>query len=137
MFIYFLLLMMFTMSLCCPQMPTCEFFLRGMCGRDNCPYLHVSVGQDVKVCPDFVKGFCPRGEQVRVIIFNISTSQCTCTLGSCDSPGSPVAFTETRTSGSTPHVEYSQLAVSLVVIKPICFKLRHDCSEKCVRACRG
>jgi len=47
-------------------MPTCAFFLRGVCSRDNCPYLHVSVGQNAKVCPDFIKGFCPRGGEWRV-----------------------------------------------------------------------
>ena len=45
-------------------MLTCAFFLRGICSRDNCPYLHVSVGRDANVCPDFLKGFCPKEEKV-------------------------------------------------------------------------
>ena len=51
----------------CAQMPVCSFFLRGVCARDECPYLHVSVGKNADVCPDFVKGYCPRGEQVGVV----------------------------------------------------------------------
>ena len=47
-----------------PQMPVCSFFLRGVCTKDNCPYVHVSVGKDAEVCQDFLRGYCPRGEQV-------------------------------------------------------------------------
>ena len=39
--------------------------------RENCPYLHVSVGKDADICMDFVKGYCSKGEQVQ----NCSRSQ--------------------------------------------------------------
>lgn len=52
----------------CEQMPVCSFFLRGVCARDGCPYLHVSVGKNAEVCPDFVKGYCVKGEQVGVAV---------------------------------------------------------------------
>ena len=45
-------------------MPVCSFFLRGVCSKEDCPYLHVSVGRDAEVCPDFLKGYCTRGEKV-------------------------------------------------------------------------
>lgn len=47
-------------------MPVCSFFLRGVCTRDNCPYLHVSVGPDAELCGEFIKGYCPLGENVRL-----------------------------------------------------------------------
>lgn len=47
------------------QMPTCLYFLRGVCTRDVCPYRHVSVGCNAKVCLDFARGYCPNGERVR------------------------------------------------------------------------
>lgn len=45
-------------------MPTCSYFLRGVCNRDDCPYLHVNVSKTAKVCQDFIKGFCHLGEKV-------------------------------------------------------------------------
>ena len=48
-------------------MPVCSFFLRGVCTKDNCPYVHVSVGKDAEVCQDFLRGYCPSGEQVCVV----------------------------------------------------------------------
>lgn len=45
-------------------MPTCSYFLRGVCTREVCPYLHVSVGRHAKVCLDFARGYCPNGEEV-------------------------------------------------------------------------
>ena len=56
-------------------MPVCSFFLRGVCGRDECPYLHVSVGRDAEVCPDFIKGYCPRGEKVTLLSSSIVVVQ--------------------------------------------------------------
>ena len=46
------------------QMPVCSFYLRGVCGREGCPYLHVNVGRDADVCSDFLKGHCPHGTEV-------------------------------------------------------------------------
>ena len=46
------------------QMPVCQFFLRGTCSNDNCPYSHVNVSKKAEVCEDFLKGFCSRGQQV-------------------------------------------------------------------------
>lgn len=45
-------------------MPVCQFFLRGTCSNDNCPYSHVNVSKKAEVCEDFLKGFCSRGQQV-------------------------------------------------------------------------
>ena len=45
-------------------MPVCSYFLRGVCTKDDCPYLHVYVGENAEVCQDFVKGFCPNGDKV-------------------------------------------------------------------------
>ena len=52
-------------------MPVCSFFLRGLCSKEDCPYLHVSVGREAQLCMDFVKGYCPRGEEVsgRVVMW--------------------------------------------------------------------
>ncbi|XP_019849334.1 PREDICTED: zinc finger CCCH domain-containing protein 3-like [Amphimedon queenslandica] len=47
------------------KMPVCSFFLRGVCTRDNCPYLHVSVGPNAELCMDFIKGYCPLGEDCK------------------------------------------------------------------------
>lgn len=51
------------------QMPVCQFFLRGKCSNDNCPYSHVNVSKKAKVCEDFLKGFCARGQQVSMSNF--------------------------------------------------------------------
>ena len=45
-------------------MPVCSYFLQGVCTKDNCPYLHVNVGENAEICHDFVKGFCPNGDKV-------------------------------------------------------------------------
>ena len=45
-------------------MPVCSYFLRGVCTKDDCPYLHVYVGENAEVCQDFVKGFCANGDKV-------------------------------------------------------------------------
>lgn len=45
-------------------MPVCSFFLRGVCIREDCPYLHVCVGKDAEICLDFAKGYCSKGEDV-------------------------------------------------------------------------
>jgi hypothetical protein len=45
-------------------MPVCAFFLRGVCTREDCPYLHVKVSEGAQVCQDFVAGFCPLAEKV-------------------------------------------------------------------------
>lgn len=44
-------------------MPTCKFFLAGICVRDDCPYLHKKLNAKANVCPDFVRGFCERAEE--------------------------------------------------------------------------
>ena len=46
------------------KMPVCSYFLRGVCTKDACPYLHVYVGENAEICQDFVKGFCPNGDKV-------------------------------------------------------------------------
>ena len=53
------------------QMPVCQFFLRGKCSNDNCPYSHVNVSKKAEVCEDFLKGFCSRGQQVCLLLLFI------------------------------------------------------------------
>ncbi|CAF4822134.1 unnamed protein product [Pieris macdunnoughi] len=43
-------------------MPTCYFYLNGICVKDNCPYLHVKLGDQASICKDFLKGYCEKGE---------------------------------------------------------------------------
>lgn len=45
-------------------MPTCKFFLDGMCIKDDCPYPHVKVNASAEICRDFVEGFCKRATEV-------------------------------------------------------------------------
>ena len=45
-------------------MPVFQFFLRGKCSNDNCPYSHENVSNKAEVCEDFLKGFYSRGQQV-------------------------------------------------------------------------
>jgi hypothetical protein len=42
-------------------MTVCHAFLRGECFADPCPYSHVRVNALAETCPDFLKGYCPRG----------------------------------------------------------------------------
>eukprot|EP01132_Coremiostelium_polycephalum_P005015 gene5015-6244_t len=48
------------------QMPVCYQFLKGNCTHENCPYLHVFVSKDAKVCPEFLKGYCPNGSSCKL-----------------------------------------------------------------------
>lgn len=45
-------------------MPTCKFYLLGMCNKNNCPYLHKKVSDKTDICEDFLKGFCEKAEKV-------------------------------------------------------------------------
>ena len=55
-------------------MPVCSYFLRGVCTKDSCPYLHVYVGENAEICQEFVKGFCPNGDKVeRLSICTVSS----------------------------------------------------------------
>jgi hypothetical protein len=47
-------------------MPVCYHFLRGNCTNENCPYAHVKVNRNAEVCPDFLKGYCPRGSSCKL-----------------------------------------------------------------------
>jgi len=42
-------------------MPVCHYFLKGVCTNLTCPYSHVKVNPRAAICPDFLKGYCPRG----------------------------------------------------------------------------
>jgi len=42
-------------------MPVCHYFLKGVCTNVSCPYTHVKVNERAEICPDFLKGYCPRG----------------------------------------------------------------------------
>lgn len=45
-------------------MPTCKFYLLGMCGKNDCPYLHKKVTAKTSICIDFLKGYCERAAEV-------------------------------------------------------------------------
>ncbi|EDO33924.1 predicted protein, partial [Nematostella vectensis] len=47
------------------NMPVCQFFLKGTCFNDDCPYSHVNVSNKAAICEDFVKGYCPLGQQCK------------------------------------------------------------------------
>ncbi len=47
------------------SMPSCKFFLEGVCAKDDCPYRHVKVNPEAAVCQEYLKGFCSRGEECR------------------------------------------------------------------------
>ena len=47
-------------------MPVCSYFLKGICNIDNCPYRHVNVNVNAKLCKDFLRGFCSEGDQVSI-----------------------------------------------------------------------
>ncbi|KAG8327734.1 hypothetical protein J6590_012782 [Homalodisca vitripennis] len=47
----------------CHNMPRCQHFLAGHCGRDNCPYPHIKVSDSAPLCLDLLKGFCSLGDQ--------------------------------------------------------------------------
>ena len=52
-------------------MPICQYFLKGKCNRDDCPYSHVNVGRHAGVCEDFLKGYCALGFKVTWRLFQI------------------------------------------------------------------
>ncbi len=46
-------------------MPSCKFFLEGLCARENCPYRHVKVNPNADVCPEYLKGYCSAGQDCK------------------------------------------------------------------------
>jgi len=53
------------------KMPVCHHFLRGVCTNETCPYSHVYVDPDAEVCPDFLKGYCPKGAKCKLRHTNV------------------------------------------------------------------
>ena len=47
-------------------MPSCKFFLEGICVKENCPYRHVKVNPEASICPDYLKGYCPNGSTCKM-----------------------------------------------------------------------
>ncbi|CAH8537147.1 unnamed protein product [Dicrocoelium dendriticum] len=43
------------------RLPLCEFHENGGCNRNHCVYLHKSYPENTPLCPDFLRGRCPRG----------------------------------------------------------------------------
>ncbi|KAJ2944379.1 hypothetical protein O0L34_g18381 [Tuta absoluta] len=62
-------------------MPTCSFYLNGMCTREDCPYLHVKLNEKTKICLDFLKGYCEKGNECLNRHVNICPDQAI--KGSC------------------------------------------------------
>lgn len=52
------------------KMPTCKFYLLGMCSKTDCPYLHKKVNEKTEICVDFLKGFCEKAEKVIYLLYN-------------------------------------------------------------------
>lgn len=52
-------------------MPTCKFYLLGMCAKTDCPYLHKKVNDKTEICVDFLRGFCAKAEEVRKFGFKM------------------------------------------------------------------
>jgi len=46
------------------KMPVCRYYLRGVCVREDCPYLHKKLSRKVEICIDFVRGYCPLAAEV-------------------------------------------------------------------------
>ncbi len=46
-------------------MPSCKFFLEGLCARENCPYRHVKVNPNAEICPEYLRGFCSAGQECK------------------------------------------------------------------------
>ncbi|KAL7063633.1 hypothetical protein AAHC03_0914 [Spirometra sp. Aus1] len=40
------------------RIPQCDFFAKGDCKRESCPYLHVKYAEDTVSCPSFLNGRC-------------------------------------------------------------------------------
>lgn len=40
-------------------------FLQGACSKTDCPYLHVNLDPDARVCEAFLRGWCPDGAACR------------------------------------------------------------------------
>jgi len=47
------------------KMPSCKYFLQGVCTKESCPYRHVYVNPSADICQDFLKGFCPSGDDCK------------------------------------------------------------------------
>lgn len=58
-------------------MPTCKFYLEGMCSKEDCPYLHVKINPRAEVCLEFLKGYCKKGKEVCIIcLVSIEIHKC-------------------------------------------------------------
>lgn len=57
-------------------MPTCKYFLEGLCTREDCVYLHVKISAKAEICKDFLEGYCKKAKEVSVVItsrwFNVT-----------------------------------------------------------------
>lgn len=40
----------------------------GSCSNENCPYRHVHVNPDSSVCESFLRGYCPDGNEVLLVL---------------------------------------------------------------------
>lgn len=47
------------------KMPTCKFYLMGICAKIDCPYLHKKLNEKTGICPDFLRGYCEKAEKVQ------------------------------------------------------------------------
>lgn len=51
-------------------MPTCKFFLLGQCAKSDCQYLHKKVNDKTAICHDFLRGYCPKAEKVKLNVYD-------------------------------------------------------------------
>jgi hypothetical protein len=49
------------------KMPVCKYFLQGLCQKQReCLYLHKKMSDDTKLCAEFLRGYCPKADKVKL-----------------------------------------------------------------------
>lgn len=55
------------------KMPVCKYFLQGNCQKQReCLYLHKKQTDNLKLCAEFVKGYCPLADKVNALSHSFS-----------------------------------------------------------------
>lgn len=58
------------------KMPVCKYFLQGLCNKTNdCLYLHKKLTDDTKLCAEFLKGYCPLADKVKLLRSLLTVAQ--------------------------------------------------------------
>lgn len=51
-------------------MPTCRYYLQGLCVKTDCLFLHKKVNENAGICTDFLRGYCELATKVSAIHFD-------------------------------------------------------------------